>query len=155
MERGCYCCLCSLANVMLSSSLAHGLDFSCLSQLPVSNQVHLLICSLMAWNTISEPGVSTASHILTHTRPAPVALACSPVDSPTPLPLASQVPDGWVGSLILPHVPSHHATVLGRTRTQTALSELFPALDPDPPTLSLICLQLSIENDRLPSFCCC
>lgn len=36
---------------------------------------------------------------------------------------------------------------------QPALSELLPALDPDPPTLSLICLQLALENDRLPSLC--
>lgn len=36
---------------------------------------------------------------------------------------------------------------------QPALSELLPAQDPDPPTLSLICLQLTLENDRLPSFC--
>ena len=112
MERGCYCCLSSRANMMLSSSLAHGLDSSCLSQLPVSNQVHLLTRSLTARNTISGPGVSTASHILTHTWPAPVPLACSPVDSPTPPPLAAQVPNTWVGSLILPHVPSYRATVL-------------------------------------------
>ena len=140
VERGCYrclsCCLSSRADVTLSSSLARGLDSSCLSHLPVSNQVHPLTHSLTAWNTILGPGVSMASHILTHMRPAPVPLACSPVDSPTPPPLAAQVPDTWVGSLILPHVPSHRATVLSwgeHARRQPCLSCFLPWTPTLPP----------------------
>ena len=57
----------------------------------------------------------------------------------------------------LPHsaprpISPWRCAVPGRTRAQTAQSELFPALGPDPPTLSLLCLQLALENDRLPSF---
>lgn len=77
-----------------------------------------------------------ASHILTHTLPAPVALACSLVDSPTPPPLAAQVPDTRVGSLILPRVPSHRATVLSwgeHTRRQPCLSCFLPWTPTLPP----------------------
>ena len=134
MGRGCYCCLSSWANVVLSSGLARGLDFSCSSQLPVSSQVYLLTRSLTAWNTVSGPGVSMASHILTHMQPV---LCCSgltskdwsPADSPTPPPLAAQVPDTCVGSLTLPRVPSHRGAVLSRgehARRQPSLSCFLP-----------------------------
>lgn len=134
MERGCYYCLSSWASVVLSSGLARGLDFSCSSRSPVSNQVHLLTRSLMAWNTVSGPGVSMASHILTHMQPV---FCCSgltskdwsPADSPTPPPLAAQVPDTCVGSLTLPRVPSHHGTVLSwgeHAHTQPSLSCFLP-----------------------------
>lgn len=148
--------LSSWGNVVLSSG--HSLDFSCLSRLPVSNQVYLLTLGLTAWNTVSGPGVSMASHSYSH---AARALLLWPhkqglVSSGQPYaPSPSRAGAGHMRGL--PHsaprpISPWHCAVLGRARTQTAQSELFSALDPDPPTLSLLCLQPALENDRLPSF---
>lgn len=108
----------------------------------------------MAWTT-----VAAASHVLAHTWPVALALVSrdhSPwLASPTTL---ATLGAGHTGTLSQSVPRPQHPTVASwgeRTNVdiQPALSELFPALDPDPPTLSLLCLQLTLENDRLPSFC--
>lgn len=118
----------------LSSSLARGLDLSCLSHLPVSNQVHPLTHSLTAWNTHQGREFPWPLTFLLHTRPAPVALACSLLTAlrPSPQPHRCRT-HGWA----LPFGPASHLTVLTvlswGEHTRTALSELFPALTPTLP----------------------
>lgn len=127
-------------------------------------QVHFLTYSLMAWNTTSGLWVSIASHILPI---SPAASSCcsglvskdyllSLADGLTSTPLATPGARHMdTVSHSVPHPSPSTEMSWGETNgdIQPALSELFPALDPDPPTLSLICLQLALENDRLPSFC--
>lgn len=145
------------ATGMLTAHLAHSRDFSCPSQLPLSKPDASVTCPAV-WPGTHQPPLTFR---LIHSQPTCcsglVSRHCSLwLTAPTGLAMLPGAGHTDALSPSVPHPSPSHCGVPGEQTNadiQPALSELLPALDPNPPTLSLICLQFALENDRLPSFC--
>lgn len=132
VETRCYCYCSSWTKAMLESFLAHGLDFSCPSQLLMSN---LDLQPYGLKYNIRAVGFNCLSHSNSHTASA----CCSSLVSKyysiwltavRPLPQPHQVPGIWTQSLILSHIPHHPPRCPGEKRmwifSQRCLSCFLP-----------------------------